>query len=183
MGSVASMPVGDTPADIEELTSNSLVHQNMFYFKGRQRRRIYEDVELHSLILTLILALLATPKKGLLDSRYSEQYPLQSHKRNIPFLLSLHLNHSANAKVLPVLTQHVEKISHIGGFRLLKLLCQTAMHRWMYTNWIRAGSGQFGQVSLCTVQLSDEIERVAIKQINKQNSFRIAVSFSKSSAK
>eukprot|EP00929_Paragymnodinium_shiwhaense_P079029 TRINITY_DN41056_c0_g1_i1.p1 TRINITY_DN41056_c0_g1~~TRINITY_DN41056_c0_g1_i1.p1 ORF type:complete len:3335 (+),score=785.03 TRINITY_DN41056_c0_g1_i1:162-10166(+) len=151
-----------------------VVRENVFYFKGRQRRRIYDDVQLHALMLTLILALLVTPKKGLLDSRYCEQYPLQSHKRNIPFLLSLHLNHAANRAVLPWLSQHVEQISHIGGFRLLKLLCESAMHRWMYSNWNRVAGGAFGTVYQCAVRLSgdDSAMPVAVKQIPKQNNIQ-----------
>ncbi|CAE8621288.1 unnamed protein product, partial [Polarella glacialis] len=62
--------------EVGDLSCAGIVHQNVFYFEGRQQRRIYEDVELHSLILTLILSLLMTPKHGLLDSRYCDQYPI-----------------------------------------------------------------------------------------------------------
>lgn len=149
----------------------SVIHQNVFYFEGRQRRRIYEDLEMHALVLTLILALLLTPKLGLLDHRYCDQYPLMQHKRNIPFLLSLHLNHSANKAVLPCLAQHVETISHIGGFRLLKLLCETAMHRWMYSDWSCIAGGTFGTVYQCAVKFT-ETGTVAVKQISKQTSIQ-----------
>jgi len=84
-------------------------------FEGRQRRRIYEDQELHALMVALILALLVTPKRGLLDSRYCDQYPLQNHRRNIPYLLSVHLNHAANKAVLPWLFQQMESIGRIGA--------------------------------------------------------------------
>eukprot|EP00928_Gymnodinium_smaydae_P037382 TRINITY_DN2595_c0_g1_i1.p1 TRINITY_DN2595_c0_g1~~TRINITY_DN2595_c0_g1_i1.p1 ORF type:complete len:3301 (-),score=452.63 TRINITY_DN2595_c0_g1_i1:143-9151(-) len=151
----------------QELSCAGVIHENMYYFRYRQRRRIYDDIQLHSLVLTLILALIATPKKGLLDTRYCDQYPLQKHKRNIPFLLSLHLNHSANRNVLPWLSQHVEKISGLGGLRLLKLLCRTMMHRWMYTGWNRVAGGQFGTVYTCSVPLGERLT-VAVKQIPKQ---------------
>ncbi|OLQ02143.1 hypothetical protein AK812_SmicGene15084 [Symbiodinium microadriaticum] len=87
-----------------------VIHQNVFYFEGRQRRRIYQDVELHALILTLILTLLLSPGRGLLDPSYSDQYPTHRHRRNIPFLLSAHLNHSAN-RVGIVLGHHLEQIA------------------------------------------------------------------------
>lgn len=166
-GSSSSVPAGGEV----DLSCMGVVHENIFYFEGRQRRKIYEDLELHSLMLTLILALLLTPKRGLLDPRYVDQYPFASHKRNVPFLLSLHLNHGANRIVLPSLSQQVETISHIGGFRLLKLLCETAMHRWMYTNWSRIAGGSFGTVYQCSVQFS-EPGLVAVKQISKQASIQ-----------
>merc|ERR1719261_840214 len=143
------------PGGVADLSTFGVVNQNMFYFEGRQRRRIYEDPELHSLMLTLILTLLLTPKRGLLDARYTDQYPQASHKRNVPFLMSFHLNHSANKAILPWLSQQVETISHLGGLRLLKLLCETAMHRWMYSNWERVAGGQFGTVYQAQVQFSE----------------------------
>eukprot|EP00927_Polykrikos_kofoidii_P066131 TRINITY_DN61787_c0_g1_i1.p1 TRINITY_DN61787_c0_g1~~TRINITY_DN61787_c0_g1_i1.p1 ORF type:complete len:1186 (-),score=190.20 TRINITY_DN61787_c0_g1_i1:121-3522(-) len=154
-----------------DFSCTGAVQENVFYFKGRQRRRIYDDLQLHAFILTLIIALLVTPKKGLLDSRYCEQYPLHSNKRNILFLLSLHLNHSANRAVLPWLSHLTERIGEIGGFRLLKLLCETTMHRWMYTNRNRIAGGTFGTVYHCTVQLG-ETSSVAVKQIPKQTSIQ-----------
>jgi len=163
-GSAASVPTGNIAA---ELSMHGVVHENIFYFEAREQRRIYEDPELHSLILTLILALLLTPKRGLLDSTYVEQYPTANRKRNVPFLFSFHINHCANRNILPWLSQQVEAISHIGGLRLLKLLCETAMHRWMYSNKTIIGSGQFGHVSRAEVQFSDQ-NVVAVKQIAKQ---------------
>lgn len=50
---------------------------------------------------------------------------------------------------------------------MLKMLCETAMHRWMYTNWNRIAGGTFGTVYKCTAQLSDT-GTVAVKQIPKQ---------------
>ncbi|CAE8591727.1 unnamed protein product, partial [Polarella glacialis] len=158
---------------VGDLSCAGIVHQNVFYFEGRQQRRIYEDVELHSLILTLILSLLMTPKHGLLDSRYCDQYPIMRFQRNIPFLLSVHLNHGANKAVLPWVFQQVENIGWIGGLRLLKLLCESAMHRWMYTNMRIIGGGQFGTVFQSMVQLSDQSNlQVAIKQIPKQTNIK-----------
>lgn len=155
--------------EANDLSCAGIVHQNIFYFEGRQRRRIYEDVELHALMLTLILALLLTPKRQLLDSRYCDQYPLQRNQRNIPFLLSVHLNHSANKSVLPWVFQQVDSIGRLGELRLLKLFCETAMHRWMYTNMRIIGSGQFGTVFQSNVALaSQNTTQVAIKQIPKQ---------------
>jgi len=167
-GSVASVPTGGGPGD---LSTNGVVNQTIFYFEGRQRRRIYEDPELHSLMLTLILTLLLTPKRGLLDARYCDQYPLQNHKRNVPFLLSFHLNHSANRAVLPWLSQQVEAITHLGGLRLLKLFCESAMHRWMYANWAILAGGAFGTVFRAEVNLSNP-GVVAVKKIPKQSSIQ-----------
>lgn len=173
-GSTASLPPGGGAGGAGEAQAQPasyLVRENVFYFAARARRHIYDDIDLHSLMLTLILALLATPRKGLLDSRYCDQYPSQTMKRNIPFLLSVHLNHNANRPVLPALSQQVERISHIGGFRLLKLLCQTAMHRWMYTNKVRVAGGQFGTVYQCGVKLNER-ETVAVKQIPVQTAIQ-----------
>jgi len=165
-GSAASAPLAPT-----DLSCAGVIHQNVFYWEGRQRRRIYEDLELHALMLTLIIALLVTPEKGLLDSRYCDQYPLMDHKRNIPYLLSVHLNHGANSSMLPWLFQQADTIGSIGGFCVLKLLCGTAMHRWMYTNWTRVAGGQFGTVYRCNVQLSAD-GTIAVKQIPKQNNIQ-----------
>ncbi|CAK0899126.1 unnamed protein product [Prorocentrum cordatum] len=154
-----------------DIPSASIVHQNVFYFEGRQRRRIYEDSELHVLMLTLALVLLVTSRHGLLDPRYCDQYPTSKHMRNIPFLLSLHLNHSANRGILPRLFQQVEVAGSVGSFCLLKLLCESAMHRWMYTDWTRIAGGAFGTVYKCATQLSDT-GVVAIKQIPKQSNIQ-----------
>lgn len=155
----------------QDLSSAGVIHQNVFYFEGRKRRRIYEDLELHSLMLTLIIALLLTPQKGLLDPRYCDQYPLMNYQRNIPYLLSVHLNHGANSSVLPWLFQQVDSIGRIGGFRILKLMCETAMHRWMYTDWTRIAGGQFGTVYRCNARLSKE-GTIAVKQIPKQSNIQ-----------
>lgn len=168
---LAGSSVSAAAAVEADLCSMGVVNQNIVYFEGRQRRTIYEDLELHSLMLTLIFALLLTPKRGLLDPRYVDQYPLLNHKRNVPFLLGLHLNHSANRAVLPWLAQQLESISHLGAFRLLKLLCETAMHRWLYTNWTRIAGGMFGTVYRCAVQVG-EPNLVAVKQIPKQTSIQ-----------
>eukprot|EP00930_Biecheleria_cincta_P043099 TRINITY_DN29629_c0_g2_i1.p1 TRINITY_DN29629_c0_g2~~TRINITY_DN29629_c0_g2_i1.p1 ORF type:complete len:2869 (-),score=436.17 TRINITY_DN29629_c0_g2_i1:60-7904(-) len=159
--------------ETNDLSCAGIVDQNIFYFEGRQRRRIYEDVELHALMLTLILSLLLTPKRQLLDSRYCDQYPLQRNQRNIPFLLSVHLNHSANKSVLPWVFQQVDSIGRLGELRLLKLFCETAMHRWMYTNMRIIGAGQFGTVSQSSIALaSQNTTQVAIKQIPKQRAIK-----------
>ncbi|CAE7935899.1 unnamed protein product, partial [Symbiodinium necroappetens] len=150
-----------------------VIHQNVFYFEGRQRRRIYQDVELHALILTLILTLLLSPGRGLLDPSYSDQYPTHRHRRNIPFLLSAHLNHSANRSVLPWVFQQVDRIGRIGELRLLKLLVESAMHRWMYTNMRVVGQGQFGTVMQSGVTLGNHGNlQVAIKHIPKQTNIQ-----------
>ncbi|CAK0823093.1 unnamed protein product, partial [Prorocentrum cordatum] len=151
-----------------DLSCAGAVSENLFYFEGRRCRRLYEDLELHALMLTLTLALLVTPRFGLLDPRYCDQYPLERHKRNIPFLLSSHLNHSANRAVLPWLFRQVEDIGHIGGGRLVKMLCDTTMHRWMYTGWTRIGGGAFGTVYKCSVHLGG-FGNVAVKQIPRQS--------------
>ncbi|CAK9117139.1 unnamed protein product [Durusdinium trenchii] len=160
-------PFQRTEAPVNDLCSTGVIHQNVFYFEGRQRRRIYQDLELHASVLTLILTLLLTPR-GRLDPNHCDPYPSHKHRRNIPFLLSKHLNHSANRAVLPWVFQQVDKSGRIGELRLLKLLVESAMHRWMYSNMRMLGAGQFGTVMQSSVTVGSGQLQVAIKHIPKQ---------------
>eukprot|EP00435_Cladocopium_sp_Y103_P043263 s983_g12.t1 len=70
--------------------------------------------------------------------------------------------------VLPWVFQQVDQIDRIGELRLLKLLVETAMHRWMYTNMRMIGAGQFGTVMQSSVTVGSGQLQVAIKHIPKQ---------------
>lgn len=164
-------PLPQVNDQFDALCSMGVIHQNVFYFEGRQRRRIYQDLELHASVLTLILTLLLTPR-GLLDPNYCDPYPSHKHRRNIPFLLSKHLNHSANRAVLPWVFQQVDQIGRVGELRLLKLLVESAMHRWMYTNMRMIGAGQFGTVMQSGVTVGSGQLQVAIKHIPKQTNIQ-----------
>eukprot|EP00971_Amphidinium_carterae_P089029 1762203-Amphidinium_carterae.1 len=71
----------------------------------------------------------------------------------------------------PTLQRHVERIIGIGGLRVLKLLCEATMHRWMYKDWTRIAGGSFGTVYKCNLPLGDP-SVVAVKQISKQTAIQ-----------
>ena len=72
-------------------------------------------------MLCLICTLCLSPL-GTLEPLYSDQFPLNNKKLNIPFLLRYHLNHPANANIIPLLFEKVVEMGQ-SEFRLLKLLC------------------------------------------------------------
>eukprot|EP00439_Symbiodinium_sp_Y106_P070168 s788_g12.t1 len=75
--------------------------------------------------------------------------------------------------VLPWVFQQVDRIGRIGELRLLKLLVESAMHRWMYTNMRVVGQGQFGTVMQSGVTLGNHGNlQVAIKHIPKQTNIQ-----------
>ena len=76
--------------------------EQAFYMKERSMRPIYQDEELHTGMLALIVCLLLTPERGTLDDLYCSQYPLDNGKPNVLFLLSHHLNHPMNSGKLPL---------------------------------------------------------------------------------
>lgn len=50
--------------------------EEVFYLKERSVRLIYQDDELHVLILSLMMCLLLKPERGTLDELYCSQFPI-----------------------------------------------------------------------------------------------------------
>ena len=71
---------------------NELLSQELFYLKERSARPIYQDEELHVLMLSLTVCLLLRPERGTLDDLYCSQYPIMNGKQNILYLLHHHFN-------------------------------------------------------------------------------------------
>jgi hypothetical protein len=76
--------------------------EDMIYFYARKLRRLYDDDELHSLIISLMLALLITPNSGVLESLYTCQHPVLTGMFNYLHILHLHLNHKMNRHIVPL---------------------------------------------------------------------------------
>ena len=53
---------------------DELLTENIFYYSERKMRKIYEDDELHVLVLSLMICLLLTPSRGTLDEQYCSQF-------------------------------------------------------------------------------------------------------------
>lgn len=54
--------------------------EEVYYKKERSMRPIYQDEELHSLMISLIICVLLNPERGTLDDLYCSQYPLDNGK-------------------------------------------------------------------------------------------------------
>jgi hypothetical protein len=69
--------------------AKALVEQNTFYYQGRRTRPLYQDEEMHVMLLELALSLLLSDAP-LLDKFYTEQFPLEKHRPNVslPFMSS-----------------------------------------------------------------------------------------------
>lgn len=52
--------------------------EDMIYFYERKLRKLYDDEELHALIISLMITLLITPNSGVLDPHYCSQHPVSS---------------------------------------------------------------------------------------------------------
>lgn len=72
------------------------VTEEVFYMKERGVRPIYQDEELHVLMLSLMMCLLLKPERGTLDEFYCSQFPIQDDNQNILYLLHWHLSHPKN---------------------------------------------------------------------------------------
>lgn len=59
-----------------------LLDEEMIYFYERKLRKLYDDPELHSLILSLVISLLITPNSGVLESAYCSQLPVSKARSN-----------------------------------------------------------------------------------------------------
>ena len=127
--------------------------EDIYYQKERSMRPIYQDEELHVLMLSLTICLLITPERGTLDELYCSQYPLDNGKQNILFLLHHHINHPQNND--RVFTQKVLKRIHqgvyppLGGIRLMKLLNTSLFDLNLYNNgqgWKKLAEGAYAKV-------------------------------------
>lgn len=126
-----------TTANIDEMLT-----ENLFYYSERKLRKIYEDDELHVLVISLMVSLLITPKRGTLDEHYTSQYPIDDGKPNVLYIMHFHLNHPSNQHILPLLVQKMAEINPFpAGQRLLKLLCISFSDMSMYTDQKKIGGG------------------------------------------
>merc|ERR1712137_2201 len=84
----------------DELSQSDIQEINKFYRKERKERKLYASQKGHITALQLIFSLLLTPC-GTLEHLYTDQFPLDNKKLNIPFFLRYHLNHPDNSAILP----------------------------------------------------------------------------------
>jgi hypothetical protein len=143
--------------------------EKKFYLKERHIRPIYEDEEMQTLVISLILCLLLKPERGTLDELYCRQFPFLEGKQNVLYLLHYHLNNASNENVIPKLLERVKHIHPpLVGQRLLKLLCGQLFDLRTYSNgqdWEKIATGAYGTVYEVETQLS-EPRVVAIKQMD-----------------
>lgn len=140
--------------------------ENTFYYSERRLRKIYDDDELHVLVLSLVISLLLTPNRGVLDDLYCSQYPINNGKPNILYLLHFHLNHPSNQHVLPMLLSKMSEISpYPAGQRLLKLLVIVFSNMENYTESKKIATGAYGTVYQCNTNLASP-QTVALKQLS-----------------
>jgi len=150
-----------------------LMSEAMFYLKERGARPIYQDEELHVLMVSLIFCLLLRPQRGTLDEYYCSQYPIDNGKQNVLYLLQFHLNHPENQVIIPKLLKQATQITPpLAGQRLMKLLCSSLFDLSMYNNgknWTKIGEGAYANVYECQMNLTDP-QQVAIKQMIQPSS-------------
>ncbi len=164
------------------------------YEEERAAREVYRDPQLHLLILQLVLELSltevllrwwwwwphaahnipyvhttisTTTQMGGLDTRYYDQLPLDRHLPNIAYVLAAHLNHPANATIVPPLYSVAQRMGH-GAVPLLKLLVRGLFHKQLYGSRQRVARGAFAQVF--RTQLASLSGTVALKAIDMPTS-------------
>lgn len=137
--------------------------------KERSVRPIYQDDELHVLMLSLMMCLLLKPERGTLDELYSSQFPIHDDNQNILYLLHWHLSHAKNQDIVPSLLKKMGEISPpLAGIRLLKLMCPSLFDISLYNNgegWRKLAAGQYGIVYECQTKFAKP-QSVAIKQMS-----------------
>ena len=101
--------------------AEALVNENVFYFEGRRRRRVYDSRELQATVVYVAIRLLLR-SRGLLDERYVSLFPVNDGKENIPFLLGAQLASSLLPPNQPDLCRVLQK-SKIEEMRLRTLFC------------------------------------------------------------
>ena len=138
--------------------------ENLFYYSERKLRKLYEDDELHVLVISLMVTLLLSPNRGTLDEYYTSQYPIDDGKPNILYIMHFHLNHASNQHILPLLLQKMAEVKPFpAGQRLLKLLCISFSDMSIYTDKKKIGGGAYGTIFECNTNLADP-RTVAIKE-------------------
>lgn len=142
-----------------------------YYLKERSMRPIYQDEELHVLMISMIVCLLLTPERGTLDDLYCSQFPIDNGKQNILFLLHHHLNHAKNTQsqlIYKVMNRvHKEVSPPLAGTRLLKLLSAQLFDLSLYNQgkgWTKIAEGAYSQVYESRTNLA-EPQLVAIKEL------------------
>lgn len=100
------------------------------YEEQRAGRVLYSDPQLHLLLLQLVVELAVTAG-GTLDSRYTDQFPLDRHLPNIPFVLSQHLNHERNTHVVGPLYAAAQRGGGDGAVALLKVRACVCLPRYL----------------------------------------------------
>ncbi|KAL6064721.1 NEK protein kinase [Balamuthia mandrillaris] len=141
------------------LSPDELIIENQLYLREREDRKLYHDPDLHITALLLIFSLMLSPNDTL-ESLYNDQFPLNNKKLNIPFYLSMHINHPANAGIIPELTSKTLELG-TSPFRLLKLLCKQLYDTSIFKNMQRIGLGTYG--SVYRAYLESEKMEVAVK--------------------
>lgn len=104
---------------------------------------------------------------GGLDTRYYDQLPLDRHLPNIAYVLAAHLNHPANAPIVPPLYCVAQRMGE-GAVPLLKLLVRGLFHKQLYGSRQRVARGAFAQVF--RTQLASLSGTVALKAIDMPTS-------------
>merc|ERR1712070_766929 len=105
----------------EELVQSPDTKADPIYCSGREKRVIYLHDELHLLVIQTVLSLLLNPHENSLERLYYAEFPAESNKLNVPFLLSHHLNHPGNLQLVPALMERAHEMGP-AIMRLLKLL-------------------------------------------------------------
>ena len=131
---------------------DEVLDSEMIYTSERKIRKLYEDDELHAMILTFMISLLIKPTSGILDERYCAQFPIKDGKLNYLHILHYHFNHAANQHVIPLVIKQASDIRpYPAGQRLLKLLCIEMNDFSVYRIGRKIGGGQYGVIFDCEI--------------------------------
>ncbi|CAL8469507.1 g9048 [Coccomyxa elongata] len=134
------------------------------YSEERARRVLYQDKDLHLLVLEVVLELLLNGA-GQLDPLYCSHQPLERRQQNIPHLLHHHLNHPANATLAAPLLAAAARIGP-AAVRLLRLLCSSLFQPALYSHRRRLARGAYAQVYESSFTETGVREEVALKVID-----------------
>lgn len=145
----------------DDLSKDDMQILSEIYQYERNERKIYSSKEVHTSILKLIFSLMLT-QIGTLETLYSDQYPLDNKKLNIPFLLRAHLNHPANRNMIPILLNEIKLMGPLE-FRLFKLLCVRLFRKEQYKHLEKIAEGAYGTVYSCKLNPPCQNLEVAIK--------------------
>jgi protein-tyrosine phosphatase len=143
------------------LSQSDIQAMNKRYMQERKDHKIYAHTDVQVTILQLIFSLMLTPW-GSLETRYSDQFPLDNKKLNIPFFLRTHINHPANQSMIPLLSEVTQRMGR-DAFRLLKLLCTRLFRKDLYNDLHRLAIGAYGTVYRCRLKPDCQTMSVAIK--------------------